>query len=301
VSRPSSDSAPAAPAGSASPSAAPGDAEAKSTPKLSRWSLGRKVRVRIGAQQLQVEAVVGKAPGRVLAGVAQGYGSAPGEGATQTVPTDLAQAVESLGPALAALAAKLGDASGLRGAPCEVVIDDSWMLYDVVRADLRGLSPRAADALIGASLADVAGVTESELSSRWQPQGTSAYTLACGLPANALPVLQEALKALGLRCASVEGEFVRQYNRYRERLEPKRTVIALVRDAGTQLAVMIDGVLMSMSFEYGVAAPKELEIRGRSLLRLTGVAGGDGAVRFYALTPPGFKAPEPWVCLPLAA
>ena len=64
--------------------------------------------------------------------------------------------------------------------------------------------------------------------------------------------------------------------------------------------MLINGVLTSMSFEFGVAAPKELELRGRGLLRVAGV-GGDGAVRFYAITPAGWKAPDPWVCLPASA
>jgi len=174
------------------------------------------------------------------------------------------------------------------------------MLYDVVRADLRGLSPRAADALIGASLADVAGVASSELVSRWQPQGDSAYTLACGLPSSTLPIVLHALGQHGMVAGAIEGEFVHEYNRYRGNLEAKCSVIAVVRDAGAQLGVLIDGVLTSMSFEFGVGTPKELELRGRGLLRVAGV-GGDGAVRFYAISPPNWKAPEPWVALAAAA
>ena len=64
--------------------------------------------------------------------------------------------------------------------------------------------------------------------------------------------------------------------------------------------MVVDGVLTSMSFEYGVGTAKELEMRGRGLLRVAGV-GAEGAARFYVLAPPGGKAPEPWVALPQAA
>jgi hypothetical protein len=233
--------------------------------------------------------------------VVQAYVAGDDSGTTE-LPTELAAAAAALGPALDALEARVvaEGAKSIRGLVCDVVIDDAWMLYDVVRADLRGLSPRAADALIGASLADVAGVAPSEIVSRWQPQGESPYTLACGLPANALPVVGETLRAHRVATGAVEGEFVLEYNRHRLTLEPKCSVIAVVREAGAQLAVLINGVLTTMSFEFGVGAPKELELRGRGLLRVAGV-GGDGSVNFYAISSPGWKAPEPWVCLPAAA
>jgi hypothetical protein len=296
----------AAPAGasataSAAASAAAPAAATGAVPKPRGWGFGRYLRARIGTEQLTLELFANRRKPRLLGRVTQGT-LADRDGAGASLPTDIVQAISALGPALAALeagAAARGE-RGVRGLLCDVIIDDAWMLYDVVRADLRGLSPRAADALIGASLADVAGVSASELVSRWQPQGDSPYTLACGLPATALPALTETLRAHRVGVGSVEGEFVLEFNRYRQNLEPKCSVIAVVREAGAQLAVLIDGVLTAMSFEFGVGAPKELELRGRGLLRVAGV-GGDGAVRFIAISPPGWKAPEPWVCLPATA
>ena len=307
MSRPSSEVVPAAPAPAKPPAAgvnpAPGtEAPAAAAPRKNRgWSFSRFLRARIGTDRLTLELFSSRRKPRLLARLAQEYTAGDDTGAP-SLPTELAQAAAALAPALAAMDGNVVADGGrsIRGLVCDVVIDDAWMLYDVVRADLRGLSPRAADALIGASLADVAGVDASELVSRWQPQGDSPYTLACGLPANALPALAETLRARGVQLGSVEGEFVLEYNRHRQSLEPKCSVIAVVREAGAQLAVLIDGVLTSMSFEFGVGAPKELELRGRGLLRVAGV-GGDGAVRFYAISPPSWKAPEPWVSLAAAA
>jgi len=291
VSRPSSE---------ATAPAAVKTAQARPAGLAALAGLGRRrlLRVRIGVQQVVLDLLGGPGTARVAA-LAQPYG-ALGDGLERAMPTDLGQAMTALEPALALLQTQLAarGLGSLRGARCQVTVDDSWMLYDVVRADLRGLAPRAADALIRASLADVAGVDPSELVTRWQAQGASAHTLACGLPTGALPALEQALRAQGLQLESIEGEFVRTYNRYRDRIEPKCSLIALVREAGAQLAVVIDGVLTATSFEFGIGAPKELELRGRGLLRAAGV-GGEGSVKCYAFTPDGWKAPEPWVCLPI--
>ncbi len=275
---------------------APADAVAPQVRKPSPWNFLRTLRVRIGAEQLQLEVLEGRGNSRRLAGLTQA--STDAQGAMRAAPTDLVQAAATLAPALAALAAQWKSLGGrsLRGMRCEIVIDDSWMLYDVVRADLRGLSPNAADSLINASLADVAGVDASELMSRWQAQGESPYTVACGMPAGTMPVLLEALAAHGIELVCVEGEFIAAVNRYRDKLEPACAVIAVVRDAGAQLGVMIDGVLRAMSFEYGVGNPKELETRGRGLLRAVGL-GAPEPIRYYAISAAGEAAPEPWIGL----
>jgi hypothetical protein len=286
----------------ATAAAEPAPAAAAAPPrKATGWRYGRFLRARIGTEHLGLELYSSRRKPQLLAQVVQPYVAGDDAG-SPALPTELAGAAAALGPALTALEARVAADGGksIRGLVCDVVIDDAWMLYDIVRADLRGLSPRAADALIGASLADVAGVAPSEIISRWQPQGESPYTLACGLPANALPVVGESLRAHRVAAGAVEGAFVHEYNRYRQTLQPKCSVIAVVREAGAQLAILINGVLTAMSFEFGVDAPKELELRGRGLLRVAGV-GGDGAVQFYAISPSGWKAPEPWVCLPAAA
>lgn len=258
-----------------------------------RWRFGQFLRVRVGTGEITLDLYSGRSKPQRLAGLVQEL--APEGGDATAIATDLAQAIAGLEGALAALQARLeADKSGsLRGLRCDIVIDDSWMLYDVVRADLRGLSPRAADALIGASLADVAGVDASELASRWQPQGTSAYTLACGLPANALPLLEQALRSQGMSAGAIEGEFVHSFNAYRMRFDPKCAVIAIVRETGAQLAVLVDGVLAAMSYEFGVGAPAELEARGRGLLRVAGMGGSDAA-RFYAIAPLAWTPAAPW-------
>jgi hypothetical protein len=205
----------------------------------------------------------------------------------------LPEAIAAVGELLSALAAAAGPIRGLR---CDVLIADAWMLYDVVRADLRSLSPRAADDVVRSALADVAGVPPSDVVTRWQTQAGGQCTIACGMPAAVLPSLQSLLSAHRLRPGEIVGEFVHEYNAHRDRLATRCAVISLVRETGTQLAVATDGVLTAMSFELGVRAPEELEVRGRSLLRGAGIAA-DADTRFFALLPKGWTPPAPWIAL----
>jgi len=267
--------------------------------------LGRRrdLRVYFGAQQLQLTLIARHRKPQSIASLSRPYvGSENNDrttGLEGSTPTNLIEASSVLGPALSELDAKLRSLGlgGLRGAPCDVTLGDTWMLYDVVRADLRALAPRAADALIASSLADVAGVQASELACRWQAQARSSFTLACGVPSAALAEIERALRAQGLAVRSIKGEFVRICNRYL-RLKPERAVVALVRLAGVQLATMVDGVLTAMSFESGIQTASMLEQRGRGLLRTTGAAE-HGPLQFYAFAPEGWQTPAPWVCLPV--
>jgi hypothetical protein len=205
----------------------------------------------------------------------------------------LPEAVVALDPMFAALATAAGPIKGLT---CDVLIGDAWMLYDVVRADLRNLSPNAADDVVRSALADVAGLPPSEVVTRWQTQTGGHCTIACGMPAAVPPSLQTLLRLHKLQPGEFVGEFVHEYNAHRNRLASRCAVISLVRETGTQLAVAADGVLTAMSFELGVRAPEELEVRGRSLLRGAGLAL-DAETRFFALLPAGWTPPSPWVAL----
>ncbi len=262
--------------------AAPATAATAALPPA--WQLrlrGLRVRARIGAEKIRVDLAGGF--GRLALPPPREFELGPRQ-------ASLTQAAEGLGLALGALQSATGP---LKGLACDVVVADHWMLYDVVRTDLHGMSPQAADDLIGAALADVAGVQPGELATRWQAQGDRQSTLACGLPADALLAIGEALRGQGLRPGAIEGEFVREYNTVRRGLQLDRSVIALVREAGTQLAIGIDGVLGAMSFELGVRAPEELAIRGRGLLRCAGV-GQEDSIRYYAILPEGWRPPAPW-------
>lgn len=268
--------------------AAKADKPAK-PPKAAKPSrLGRRLRLRIGAEGARVDLLAGWRKPQVVATQQTEY--RPG---IATLP----EAITALEPMLSALVTATGPIKGLS---CDVLIGDAWMLYDVVRADLRNLSPRAADDVVRSALADVAGLPPSEVVTRWQTQTGGRSTIACGMPAAALPSLQALLKAHKLNAGEIVGEFVHEYNAHRNQLTSRCAVISLVRETGTQLAVAADGVVAAMSFELGVRAPEELEVRGRGLLRGAGMMA-DAETRFFALLPTGWTPPAPWVALSTTA
>jgi hypothetical protein len=246
--------------------------------------LSRRLRLRVGAEGARLDLVAGWRKPRVAA--TQQIEYRPG------VAT-VSEAIVALDPLFAALVAATGPIKGLT---CDVLIGDAWMLYDIVRADLRSLSPRAADDVVRSALADVAGLPPSDVVSRWQTQSGGQCTVACGMPAAVLPSLQTLLQLHKLHPGEIAGEFVHEFNANRNRLASRSAVISLVRETGTQLAVAAGGVLTAMSFELGVRAPEDLEVRGRSLLRSAGMSL-DADTRFFALLPAGWTPPPPWVAL----
>jgi hypothetical protein len=288
----------AAPAVAAPAAKAGKSAEAANAPKAAKpavaakpakaGGLGRRLRLRVGAEGARGDVVAGWRKPRVVA--TQQIEYRPG------IAT-LAEAIVALEPLLVALNSAAGPIKGLT---CDVLIGDAWMLYDVVRADLRNLSPRAADDVVRSALADVAGVPPSDVVTRWQTQTGGQSTIACGMSAVALPSLQSLLKAHRLHAGEIGGEFVHEFNANRNRMSSRCAVISLVRETGSQLAVAVDGVLAAMSFELGVRAPEELEVRGRGLLRGAGMTA-DGETKFFALLPTGWTPPAPWVALPTTA
>jgi hypothetical protein len=261
-------------------------AQAVKPAKLTIPLRGRYLRVRVGAENARVDFFAGWRRPRVVASHQVDY--RPG---VATLP----EAVEAVDGLLSALASTTVPLKGLR---CDFVIGDSWMLYDVVRADLRSLSPRAADDVVRSALADMAGVPPSDLATRWQTQTGGHSTLACGMPAAVLPTLNSVLRSHRLRSGAIVGEFVHEFNAHREQLATRSAVISLVRETGAQLAIGTNGVVTAMSFELGVRAPEELETRGRSLLRGAGL-GSDADARFFALLPSGWTPPAPWHALTL--
>jgi hypothetical protein len=252
--------------------------------KPAKAGFPRRVRLRVGTEGARADLLVGWRKPRLAA--TQQIEYRPG---IATLP----EAVAALDPLLASLAAAAGP---LKGLTCDVLIGDAWMLYDVVRADLRSLAPRAADDVVRSALADVAGLPPSEIVTRWFTQRGGQCTIACGMPAAVLPSLQTLLRAHRLQAGEVVGEFVHEYNAHRDQWMSGCAVISLVREAGTQLAVAAGGVLTAMSFELGVRAPEELEVRGRGLVRGTGMTL-DADTRFFALLPAGWAPPSPWVAV----
>ncbi len=140
---------------------------------------------------------------------------------------------------------------GVRGLTCDVVVADAWVVYDVVALDVMQVPPDSASAVIASTLADVAGVPPEALDVRWRWQRDGRGAFAMAIPRDLLAQLRMRLEQHGLSVRSVTGEFVAVYDAQRERMTGARVVFAVVRSAGTQIALLSDGVIRATRFEMG--------------------------------------------------
>jgi len=217
----------------------------------------QRVRVYFGTEQITVDLLSGWRRVQLVCGVAQ-----PIDGAGK-----LDAAVFALGEALRTLRAEAGD---LRGLACDVVLADGWIVYDVVAIDLLRVSPQSAGIAVAATLEDVAGVHAGSMIVRWQWQRDGQGVFAMGIPRVTLAKLKAALATAGLAVRSVTGEFVAVYNAQRTGFTGKRVVLAVGREAGAQIAVMVDGMIRATRFEIGAGGSAGLSNAAAGVMRARG-------------------------------
>ena len=215
------------------------------------------VRVYFGTQRVNVDLFHGWRRQQLLRGVSRSIDGAGG----------LDAAVAALGEALRLLRLEAGD---LSTCPCEVVLADGWVVYDVVTIDLLRVSQPAAGAAVAATLEDVAGAHPGSLAVRWQWQPDGRGVFAMAIPRVTLGKVKGALTAAGLALKSVTGEFVAVYNAQREALAGRRVVFAVGREAGAQIAVLIDGIIRATRFEFGGAGSVGLSSAAAGVMRARG-------------------------------
>jgi hypothetical protein len=178
---------------------------------------------------------------------------------------DASSAIDALDCALRELA---GREPGLAGMPCDIVLADAWMLYDVIESDLDDVPRRAADALVRAALADTAGAAPDDLLVRWQRHGDRGF--ACALPVSTMQALQGVLQRHEVRPGRVTGEFVLAYEARRHAFRAGRAVLAVPRAAGAQLGLVADGRLVATRFEPVVGDAAALTAASRALMHCCG-------------------------------
>jgi len=203
--------------------------------------------------------------------------------------------VEAFGVELNALAAS---GHSMRGARLDLVVADSWLLYDIAEIDLRDLSDLAAESAVSALLADLAGVEAGSLVARWHTIARPALQVACAIPADAVAALNELVRRHRLRWAHAQGEFVRAFNLHRSEFDGVSTALAVVRPEGTQLGVVAKGVLAALHYEPGIPVFDRLSGLCESLLRRAG-REVDESLRYLA-DAPQVELRAPWRSLPLA-
>jgi hypothetical protein len=196
-----------------------------------------RLRVYLGTQRVTVDVLVGWRARRAVHGV-----SLP-------VPAGgLDAAMVALAEALRAVRATAGS---LRELACDIVLADGWIAYDVVGIDLLRVAPAAAGTAVAAALADVCGVRADSLEVRWQWQADGRSAFAMAIPRGLLTRLRTVLAGPGLNLVSVTGEFIAVYNAQRTSFSGRRVVLAVGREAGAQIAVLVDGLIRATRFELG--------------------------------------------------
>jgi hypothetical protein len=219
------------------------------------------VRVYVGTTRVTVDLLAGRRR-QLVRGVTLPIGP-PAASAGESG----AAALDTLAEALEALQAETGHLHAMR---CDVVLADAWIVYDVVPVDVVRIAPAAAELAIGAALADVAGVPAQDLAVRWQEQDDGRAAFAMAMPRELLARLSDLLRAYGLSVASMTGEFVSVFNAQRRSLTGRRAVLAVGREAGAQIAVLVDGAICATRFELGRAPASALSQAAAGAMRARG-------------------------------
>jgi hypothetical protein len=230
-----------------------------------RWidALGRvarrrthRLRLYFGTQRVNVDLLAGWHARRSVQSV-----SLPvGDGGTEATFTALVEALRAL---------RAGGGS-LRGLTCDVVLADRWIVYDVVPIDLLRVTPAAAGTAVSAALADVSGARADALEVRWQWQSDGRSVFAMALPRPLLARLRGTLASGGIELGSATGEFVAVYNTQRASFTGRRVVFAVGREAGAQIAVLMDGIIRATRFELGGGDGASLSNAASGVLRERG-------------------------------
>jgi len=236
------------------------------TDSIGRGALRRmtqRVRVYVGARRVNADLLTGWRKRRMKRGVTLAVE------AEQTAGGRVEATLSALHDALQSLRAECGRRAGLRGLDCDVVLADAWVIYDVVPLDLARSAPELADRAICAALADVAGTDPGALAVRWQPQ-RDGRAFAMAADRRLLAQVQAVLDRFGLATSSLTGEFISVFNAQRRTLTGRKAVLAVGREDGAQIAVVVDGAIAATRYEIGRAGARALAQAAASVMRARG-------------------------------
>ncbi len=200
----------------------------------------------------------------------------------------------------------LASEASIEGARLRVTLSDALVHLDVIAGDFIGNSDRQLQAIAEACAAELLGEGASDGMGphevRWQLQPGGEHLLVCAVPRACLAELARAAGACGLKLASVQPDFVCQWNAHAGALKPGATVFAVAASAHVAVAAVINGVISAISVgaSAGAAAPRDalawLDARVDRLL--TGIGQDLAAQSAFVLVSPDGAVPEPagrWV------
>jgi hypothetical protein len=162
---------------------------------------------------------------------------------TVHVPDPNKPALSPLGDAIAELAAH----QVIDGGALHVDIADSLVQFDIAEGDFAGQSARNLQAFAEASVAELLGDRAADRVVRYFLQRDERHLLVCALPGALLGEITEAIQYHGLKLASVQPAFIRQWNSHAAGASGGNRVFAVVDGQSTMLACVRDGVVLALS------------------------------------------------------
>jgi hypothetical protein len=163
--------------------------------------------------------------------------------AVDAAPAESDKGIHSIEPVLR----DLERSESLRGAELTADLSDALVHLDVIAGDFVANTDRQLQAIASACAAELLGEDFGTHELRWQLQPGGQHLLVCAIPRSHLTELARAASACGLRLASAQPDFVRQWNAHAGALRPGPSVFAVAAGANLAIASVINGVISAIS------------------------------------------------------
>jgi hypothetical protein len=155
--------------------------------------------------------------------------------------------LDAQSPAIENVLQELERTSPLRGARLDIELSDSLVHLDVIDGDFVGQTDRQLQTIAVACVTELLGDRSGDHEVRWQLQSDDRHLLICAVLRERLAALAEAASVHGLRLASVQPDFVLQWNRHAGALKAGPAVFAVTTGADIAIAWVKDGVIAALS------------------------------------------------------
>ena len=137
--------------------------------------------------------------------------------------------------------------SPLKGGRLHVELASALLHLDVADGDFAGRTDRQLLDIATACVAEILGDTAGDHEIRWHLQRGGRHLLIAAIDSSLLAMLSEAAQAWGMRLASVQPEFVTQWNAHGHAVKPGQCVFAVSATRDLAIAAVVDGAISSVS------------------------------------------------------
>jgi hypothetical protein len=129
----------------------------------------------------------------------------------------------------------------------QVELSSALVHLDVVDGDFAGRTDRQLQGVADACVAEMLGDAAAGHAVRWQLQRDGRHLMIAAIPGALLSMFEECARAFGMRLASVQPQFVTQWNAFGQALKPGQGVFAVAAARDLAIAAIVDGAISSIS------------------------------------------------------